>query len=190
MNPPAATDFLKGQFLMAMPSLDDPYFARSVICLSEHNDNGAFGLVVNKVHALLKMPSILEELQLPCSGELAEAPVYVGGPVHVNEIFILHEAPFEWQGTLMISDRLAMSNTIDLLKAIVAGSGPRRYLIAMGCSGWGPGQLEMEMRENAWLSSPVSDDILFEVSIEERWEQAVRKMGINPALLSGAAGHA
>ena len=182
--------YLKGQFLIAMPSMADPNFSKTVTCISEHTSEGAIGLVINRIHTLISAEDIFKELDLDYLPRAANIPIHVGGPVHMGEIFILHGSPFDWQGCLPITRTLAMSNTLDILKSIAAGKGPEFFMICLGCAGWAPEQLESELMQNAWLTTPVSDDIVFSVSIEEKWEAAVRKMGISPELLSDTAGHA
>ena len=181
---------LKGQFLIAMPGLLDPNFFQTVTCISEHTAEGAVGLVVNRHHTLVSAKDIFDELRLECVPGAESIPVHVGGPVHINEIFVLHGPPFQWEGCLPITPRLAMSNTMDILSAIAKGEGPAGFLITLGCAGWGEGQLDGEIRENAWLTGPVDEEVIFETPIEFRWEKAVRKIGIDPASLSGTAGHA
>ena len=181
---------LKGHFLIAMPGLQDPNFARSVVCICEHTVEGSLGLVVNRAYPSLAAKEIFEELGIDYIPETADVPVYFGGPVHMDELFILHGPPFDWGPSLAVGPELAMSNNRNILEAIAAGRGPEAYLIVLGCSGWGPNQMESEMMENAWLSCPLSSEIIFELSVESRWEAAVRKLGINPALLTDAAGHA
>ena len=181
---------LKGQFLIAMPGLLDPNFYQTVTCISEHTEEGAMGLVINRHHALVSAKDIFDELSLESVPGADSIPVHVGGPVHINEIFVLHGPPFDWEGCLPITPGLAMSNTLDILAAIASGQGPEGYLLALGCAGWGGGQLEGEIRENAWLTGPVHDDVIFRLPIEERWDAAVRRLGIDPASLTGAAGHA
>jgi putative transcriptional regulator len=117
-------------------------------------------------------------------------PIHIGGPVHIGEIFLLHGPPFDWEGCLMITTSLAMSNTRDILEEVAMGRGPKSFIIALGCAGWGPGQLESEIKQNAWLTSPVFEDIIFEIPIETRWEGALKKIGVEPALLLDTAGHA
>lgn len=181
---------LKGQFLMAMPGLTDPNFYHSVICLSEHNLKGAMGIVISRVHPELSGAMIFEELKISCSERSRPIPVYVGGPVHMNELFILHGSPFSWQGSMKISQELALSNSRDILDAIALERGPEDHIIALGCAGWGPGQLESEIQANAWINGPFSPTILFHTEVEQRWEAAMRSIGIDPALLSDTAGHA
>ncbi len=181
---------LAGQFVVAMPALADPNFFQTVTCISEHNDQGALGIIINRQHALLSADDILTELKMDITVDAEKIPVHIGGPVHMDEVFILHGRPFEWQGCLPISDSLAISNTLDILAAIARDEGPADFLIALGCAGWGPGQLEDELRDNAWLTGVANNDIIFKTDIFIRWESALRQMGVDPALLSGTAGHA
>ncbi|MDD2604188.1 MAG: YqgE/AlgH family protein [Desulfobacteraceae bacterium] len=184
------SETFKGQFLIAMPSLLDPNFSHTVICLGVHNDQGAMGVVINRLHADIRLRDVFAELKLGCQDEIADVPLYIGGPVHTNEIFILHGPPLKWQGSFNINPQLALSNSIDLLAAIGEGNGPKNFIVTLGCAGWGPGQLEAEIRQNAWLTCPVSEDILFQVPVSHRWERAVKGLGIDPALLSTTAGNA
>lgn len=182
--------FLKGQFLVAMPGMSDPHFSYTVNCICEHNIEGAVGITVNRVHPVLSAKDIFEELKLPYTPYTASMPIHLGGPVHIDEVFMLHGPPFNWHGTVMVTPSLAMSNTLDMLAAVAAGKGPSSVIIALGCSGWGPRQLESELGENSWLNLPVFEDVIFSMEIENRWQEAIKKMGINPLLLSEAAGHA
>jgi len=188
-----ATDYpesLKGQFLMAMPGLLDPNFHQTVICLSEHTRDGAVGIVVNRAHASLKAAAIFCELEMVHNEDVGEVPVYLGGPVHASEIFILHGLPFDTDVSLEITPGLAMSTTREVLEDIAIGKGPALFFISLGCAGWGPGQLEAEIRQNAWLTCNIDETILFDVPVDMRWERAMRKLGIDPTLLINAAGHA
>lgn len=181
---------LKGHFLVAMPGLVDPNFAQTVTCICEHNEQGAMGIVVNRVHDDLHARDIFDELSI--GGEmLAQAiPVHAGGPVHSGELFILHGRPFDWEASLMVTPALALTNTRDILEAIAAGHGPKTFMISLGCAGWGPGQLEAEIRENAWLTHPVFEEPIFVLPVAVRWEETLRRMGVNPTMLSDTAGHA
>jgi len=181
---------LKGQFLLAMPSLVDPNFQQTVSCICEHNENGAMGIIINRVHEFLTAKDVFEELAIEHTPATRSVPIHFGGPVHVGEIFVLHGPPFNWEASLMITPLLAMSNTKDILEAVAMGKGPRSFIITLGCAGWGPGQLESEIKENAWLNHPIFEENIFEMPIEERWSEAVKKMGIDPILLSSMAGHA
>ena len=181
---------LSGQFVVAMPALADPNFFQTVTCISEHNDQGALGVIVNRLHALLSASDIFSELKMDAAIDAEKIPVHIGGPVHMDEVFILHGPPFDWQGCLPITASLALSNTVDILAAIARGEGPQDYLIALGCAGWGPGQLEDELRDNAWLTGDANTDIIFKTDVSVRWEHTLRLMGVDPALLSDTAGHA
>ncbi|MGD8366319.1 MAG: YqgE/AlgH family protein [Desulfobacterales bacterium] len=181
---------LKGHFLLAMPGLLDPNFFQTVTCISEHTPEGALGLVVNRVHHSLTVGHILEELSIESTGGVGPEPVFIGGPVHVGEVFILHGPPFEWTGCLRITSNLAMSNSKDILVAIAEARGPDRFLVALGCAGWGEGQLEGEILQNAWLTGPADEEIIFTTPAEERWDAAMKRLGVDPSLLSGTAGNA
>ena len=181
---------LKGHFLIAMPALMDPNFHKTVTCLSEHTDQGAVGIVINTVYPMLTARVVFEELDIPCNEHAQRIPIHIGGPVHANELFVLHGPPLAWKDSFTFADNLAMSNSRDILEAIAMGEGPQHYLIALGCAGWGPGQLEWEISQNAWLTSPCTEDIIFTISMEDRWETAIKRLGIDPDLLTNAAGHA
>ncbi len=181
---------LKGHFLMAMPGMADPNFQHSVTCISEHTSDGALGIVVNRVFDGLSAQHIFDELQIESNAAAEKIPVHFGGPVHGNELFVLHGAPFEGDAILRIDEELALNNSREVLEAIAMGTGPSQFLIALGCAGWGGGQLEFEIKENAWLSMPCAPDIIFELPIDERWESAINRLGIDPDLLSGTAGTA
>lgn len=183
-------DSLKGHFLMAMPGLLDPNFYQTVTCISEHTSSGALGLVINRVHESLSGKQIFDELNIPSGPHAESIPVHLGGPVHVGEVFVLHGAPFDWAGSLRVTDSLAMSNTRDILEAIGSGGGPELFVIALGCAGWGEGQLESEIQQNAWITCPINEEVIFKTPVVMRWETALNGMGIDPSLLSDTAGHA
>ncbi len=186
-NTPAS---FKGQFLMAMPLLADLNFYQTVTCICEYTPAGAVGIVVNRVHPSLSGKDIFDELNMEYIPGAESIPIHIGGPVHIGEIFIIHGPPFNWEGCLVVTPRVAMSNTRDILEAIALGKGPVSFIIALGCAGWGPGQLESEIKQNAWLTTPVLEEIIFDLPIEARWEEAMKKVGVDPALLLDTAGHA
>ncbi|MEJ2168466.1 MAG: YqgE/AlgH family protein [Desulfobacterales bacterium] len=163
LNNPAT---LKGQFLLAMPGLADPNFYQTVTCICEHNESGAMGIIVNRVHHSLSAKDIFEELEIDHMPAAASIRIHLGGPVHIGEIFVLHGAPFNWGASLMITPTLAMSNTKDILEAIAMSRGPKAFIISLGCAGWGPGQLEAEIKENAWLNYPIFEENIFELPID------------------------
>jgi putative transcriptional regulator len=181
---------LKGHFLIAMPEMADFNFSHTVICISEHTHSGALGIIINRVLPTVSGKTIFDELKLESAPGSESIPIHIGGPVHANEIFILHGPPFEWESCLMITEKLAMSNSMDIIAAIAAGEGPEAFVISLGCAGWGPGQLESEITQNAWLTCPVANEVVFSEPIESRWERTVKMIGINPALLSSTPGHA
>jgi len=180
----------KGQFLMAMPLLVDQNFYQTVTCICEYTPAGAVGIVINRVHPSLFGKDIFNELKIEFISDAESIPVHIGGPVHIGEIFVLHSPPFGWEGCFMITSTLAMSNTRDILEAIAMGRGPKSFIIALGCAGWGPGQLESEIKGNAWMTSPVFEEIVFDIPIEKRWEKAMKKVGVDPAMLLNTSGHA
>jgi len=186
----AYPESLKGQFLMAMPGLLDPNFHQTVICLSEHTHDGAVGIVINRTHPSLKAAAIFSELEIAHSDEIGQASVYLGGPVHASEVFILHGHPFDTDVSLEITPHLAMSTTREVLERIALGKGPKPFFISLGCAGWGPGQLEAEIRQNAWLTCHIDEAILFDIPVAKRWERAMQELGIDPTLLIDTAGHA
>ena len=189
-EPYPQSDSLKGHFLMAMPGMMDPNFSDTVTCICEHTNLGSVGLIVNRIHSGTMGIDIFKELNLDHTEIAASMPIFFGGPVHTNEIFILHGPPFEWEGCFRINDTLAMSNTVDILASISMGKGPESYLICLGCAGWGPGQLESEIKQNAWITSTVSEDIIFNMPNDLKWKEAMKRVGVDPVLLSVKPGHA
>lgn len=181
---------LKGHFLMAMPGLRDPNFDQTVTVICEHNESGAMGIVINRLHAFITCEEIYKELKIDHDPAAASQPVHIGGPVHTGEIFLLHGPPYDWDACMMVMPTLAMSNSRDIVESVAMGRGPAAYLLCLGCAGWGPGQLETELMENAWLVHPIHEDIIFHRSVEDRWKEAVKMLGIDPVLLSSTAGNA
>lgn len=181
---------LRGQFLIAMPGLLDPNFYQTVTFICEHTADGAVGIVLNRVHETLTLKNIFNELQVEFATDVGSLPVHIGGPVNINQVFVLHGPPFEWEGCLQVNPNIAMSNTMDIFKALSKGDGPKSFIISLGCAGWGPGQLESELKQNAWLTGPAIEDVIFDIPFEMRWQEAVRKMGIDPTLLTDTVGHA
>jgi len=181
---------LKGHILIAMPGLADPNFVQTVTCICEHTVQGAMGIVVNRLHDGLFARDIFEELSIACNPDRQSPAVHAGGPVHAGDLFVLHGTPLEWEATLQVTPALGLSNTRDILEAIACGRGPTAFLISLGCAGWGPGQLETEIRENTWLTQPADADILFTLPVDVRWGESLKRIGVDPMLLSGTPGHA
>jgi putative transcriptional regulator len=181
---------LTGMLLVAMPTMQDPRFAHSVIYLCAHSRDGAMGLVVNQVVDNVTLPHVVGQLgiEMPPRGD--EAPVHVGGPVETSRGFVLHSPDYVLESTLVIDDSFALTATVDVLKAIAEGGGPRRRVFALGYAGWGAGQLDREIQDNGWLVVPADPDIVFSGDQETKWHRALAKIGVDPSLLSTAAGHA
>lgn len=184
-------EFLTDRFLIAMPSLADPNFSRTVTYVCEHNAEGAMGIVINRPSDIT-LAELFAHLGYPVedNAEAAQRPVYVGGPVQQDRGFVLHSPGGDWDSTLAISESVSVTTSTDVLEAIAQGTGPRDYLVALGYAGWGAGQLEEEMADNAWLSGPAAASIIFRLQTAERWRAAAGLLGVDIALLSSDAGHA
>jgi putative transcriptional regulator len=181
--------YLTGQLLVAMPSMSDPRFERTVIYLCAHSDGGALGLVINRLAEHISFDDLLGQLNIPM-GPHDEIRVHLGGPVEQARGFVLHSADYVRDNTLVVSPQIALTASVDVLAAIAAGHGPRRSLLALGYAGWGPGQLEAEIQQNGWLQVPADDDLLFGSHIETKWHRAMRKIGLDISALVSTAGHA
>lgn len=184
------TFYLTGQLLIAMPTMGDPRFSKTVIYMCAHNEDGAMGLVINKPMPSLSFPDLLEQLDIEVPLPAEETQVLLGGPVEGGRGFVLHTTDFVREGTMIVDQTVAMTATIDILKAIATGEGPRNHLLALGYAGWGPGQLDSEIQANGWLSAPADEKLLFDTDLSTKWERAIAKLGISPHMLSGDAGHA
>lgn len=182
--------YLVGQFLIAMPTMLDPRFEKSVIYLCAHNEDGAMGLVVNQVFDALTFPELLERLDIDAGPEGEEIRVHTGGPVETGRGFVLHSTDYHGEGTLVVADDIALTASLDILRAIAAGEGPRRKLLALGYSGWGPGQLDSEIQANGWLHAPAAGELVFSGDPSRVWNAALGLLGIDASMLSGEAGHA
>jgi len=192
-------------YLVAMPLLSDPQFGGTVIYLAEHTLKGAMGLIVNRVSDMT-LQSLFDRIEVsppkdasrgisvPDSAETAlplDAPVYLGGPVHPDRGFVLHEPVGKWSSTLVINDVLGLTSSRDILQASASGRGPERLFVSLGYAGWEAGQLDQELAANAWLTVPASDtSLIFDVPPDERFAYAFQILGVDPIHFSGAAGHA
>lgn len=187
----AETMYLNNQFLIAMPSLNDPNFAQTVTYICSHDANGALGIVINRPLEL-SLQELLEHLQLPVPvhTEQVQQPVFAGGPVQPQQGFVLHSPIGRWEATLPITDQLGLTTSSDILRHLDDPDRPERLLVALGYAGWGAGQLEQEMVDNAWLSGPADPAILFDLPVTERWSAAAALLGIDLRLISHHAGHA
>ncbi|HTP94859.1 MAG TPA: YqgE/AlgH family protein [Burkholderiales bacterium] len=181
---------LTDHFLIAMPNMADPYFAKSLTYICEHNDRGALGLVVNRPIDMT-VSALLEQVSIPISGQdLQSVPVHFGGPVQVDRGFVLHRPVGAWQSTLAVSGDIGLTTSKDILQAVGRGEGPQRMLVTLGYAGWAPGQLEHELAQNAWLTVQATSEVIFDLPHEERLVAAMELLGINFATLSDGAGHA
>ena len=182
---------LTGQFLVAMPQMQDPRFARSVVYICAHGeDAGAMGLVVNKPLGSLTIGELLVQLEIASSGPAHSRLVHFGGPVEAGRGFVLHTADYNEEATLVVGGNIALTATLEILRAIGQGRGPRRSLFALGYAGWAPGQLDAEIQANGWLSVAADDDIIFDPDHDRKWNRALAKLGIDLTMLSSDAGHA
>lgn len=181
---------LNGQFLIAMPALADPNFAHTVTLVCEHSKEGAMGLVINRP-ADITLGEVLDHMDIPAApGVDRERPVVAGGPVQREAGFVIHSPPGPWESSLRVSEEIEVSSSRDILFALAEGAGPERFLITLGYAGWGPGQLEQELADNAWLSGPADPEILFNTPFEARWQAAAALLGVDLSLLSSEVGHA
>jgi putative transcriptional regulator len=189
-TPQTATDFLTGQLLIAMPTMEDPRFAQSVIYLCAHTLEGAMGLVLNRPLQRPKFDDLLRQLEVAPLPPARRIRLCAGGPMDNARGFVLHTADWTGEGSLRVDESLALTASLDVLKAIAEGNGPREGLLALGYAGWGPGQLDAEIQQNAWLSVSADETIVFDADHDTKWRRALAKLNIDPLLLSGAAGHA
>jgi len=181
---------LTHHFLIAMPSMADPYFSKTLTYICEHNDQGALGLVVNRPIDMT-LRALFERLSLQMrDGRSGDAPIYFGGPVQTDRGFVLHEPAGDWQSTLRVRDLIGLTTSKDILEAVGRGEGPQRMLVTLGYAGWSPGQLEHELSQNAWLTVEARDGIIFDTPAEERLPAAMELLGLDYARLQDSAGHA
>jgi len=181
---------LTHHFLIAMPSMADPYFAKSLTYVCEHNEQGALGVVVNRPIDMT-LQALFERLSLTLKHkDLSDAPIYFGGPVQTDRGFVLHEPAGNWQSTLKVRDAIGLTTSKDILEAVGRGEGPQKILVTLGYAGWSAGQLEHELGQNAWLTVEAKDAIIFDLPSEERLPAAMELLGVDYARLADSAGHA
>jgi putative transcriptional regulator len=195
---PAARGYLDGQMLVAMPAMNDERFARAVIYVCAHSSEGAMGIVVNHPAGNIRFPDLLVQLEVIPAAERIELPtkaedvkVLKGGPVETGRGFVLHSADFFIENsTLPIDEGICLTATLDILKAIARGNGPASAILALGYAGWAPGQLENEIQANGWLHCAADRELIFGTDTAHKYEQALRKIGVSPGMLSSDSGHA
>lgn len=181
---------LRNQLLIAMPGMEDPMFSRTVTLICEHNDEGCFGVTINRPIDIT-LGDLFKQLDIDCVEQTwLDSAAVKGGPVQPGQGFVIHDTSRSWEGTLQIDDNLAITSSRDILDDIAAGQGPEHFLLALGCSSWTAGQVEQELLQNAWLTCPVDPQILFETPFEQRWSSAAGTLGIDLNLISDVAGHA
>jgi len=186
----STSSYLTGQLLVAMPAMQDPRFEKSVIYMCIHNADGAMGLIVNRALESLSFRDFLSQLELDVDEPAADIAVQYGGPVETGRGFVLHTLEYEQDGTIVVDQKVGLTATVEVLRDIAGDSGPSRAILALGYAGWGPGQLDDEIQQNAWLNVPADDGLMFDADIDNRWERAIAKIGIDVSLLSGDHGHA
>jgi len=190
MRPMQASSGLANQLLIAMPGLRDANFARSVTFVCQHGEDGAMGLQINRLSEY-RLGDVLAQMSMRSElTDVNDAPVLIGGPVQPERGFVLHTPHGQWESSFKISESICVTTSRDILVAIAEGRGPERSLVTLGYSGWGAGQIETELKENAWLTVPASQEILFDTAIEQRWDAAAALVGVNIANLAGYAGRA
>jgi len=184
------SDYLTNQLLIAMPTMGDPNFAQTVALICEHTARGALGLIVNKPLPM-RMSEIFEQLEIELpKGELSARQVLRGGPMQTDRGFVVHRAFGRWDSTLPVSETLHVTTSRDILAAMARGEGPSQAVVALGYAGWDGGQLEDEIRANAWLSAPVDSRLIFDMPFESRWHAAGRLLGVELSLISPISGNA
>ncbi|MEL7465865.1 MAG: YqgE/AlgH family protein [Pseudomonadota bacterium] len=182
---------LSGKLLIAMPGMSDPRFDRSVVYICAHSDDGAIGLVVNRRADNVTQRDLFKQLDISTDPEREASWVHYGGPVEMGRGFVLHSADYHLEeATLEVDNAFSMTATIEVLKAIAAGEGPRRAMIALGYAGWDGGQLEGELQRNGWLTCDADEEIVFGRANDDKWEAALAKLGVDPRMLSAEGGSA
>jgi putative transcriptional regulator len=185
-----APDTLANQLLIALPTLADSPFARSVALICQHDGEGAMGVVVNRASEYT-LGEVFQQMGIDSDdGDLCARPVLAGGPVHPERGFVLHDGSREWDSTLAIAEHLYVTTSRDILEAMARGDGPPKVTVALGCAGWGAGQLEQELVENSWLTAPADPELLFALPLGMRWQAAAGRIGVDMSRMADYSGHA
>ncbi len=188
--------FLDGQFLIAMPGMADANFARTVVYICAHSEDGAMGFVINRPQqlsfsdVLLHLDLVGEDEVIRLPGSTLDFPIRCGGPVESGRGFVLHSDDYMSESSIPVSDDISLTATLDIVRAISRGAGPQRGLMMLGYAGWGAGQIENEIGNNGWLTCPAQEELIFDTNLDSKYERALGLMGITPAMLSAEAGHA
>ena len=194
----SASGYLDGQLLIAMPAMSDRRFARAVIYLCAHSSEGAMGLIINQPAPHISFAELLEQLQIVPGGKgdphqpsISETAVHAGGPVETGRGFVLHSSDYvAAESTMRIGETFCLTATVDILKAMANRKGPKRAILALGYAGWSPGQLEREIQSNGWLNCPADLDLVFDTDVDDKYDDALARLGVNPSHLVNDAGHA
>lgn len=187
---PGNSDSLVGKVLIAMPQLQDPRFYRTVVYMCGHDSNGAMGLILNRHVQGLSLKELFEQLTLTFPETKKDHPIRYGGPVEMGRGFVLHTSDYRLDSSVLVNDHITLTATVDVLKDMAAGHGPKQILVALGYAGWSAGQLETEIQQNSWLELTPPLDLIFSEDIDNLWHQALKALGITPELLSSDIGHA
>jgi len=182
--------YLEGQLLIAMPNMGDPRFERTVVFICAHSEEGAMGLILNKIADEITFNDLLEQLEVDRPAPQEEIRIHAGGPVDTGRGFVLHSRDYLQATTMTVGDKYGLTATIDILKSIADGDGPNHSLLALGYAGWGAGQLDSEIQANGWLTVDPDAEIVFDEEIDTKWDRAVKKLGVDPSFLTSEAGHA
>ena len=182
--------YLNGKLLLAMPGLEDPRFNKSVLYIFTHNKDGAMGIVINQPINAVNFEDLAEQMSIDLKKVKVDIPVLFGGPMELSRGFVLHSSDYIKDETILTKDGLAVTGTIDILKDIVSGKGPKNRLFALGYAGWGPGQLEEEIQSNSWAMVEADKNLIFNIDLNRKWNGAFAKLGIDPALISSTHGNA
>jgi putative transcriptional regulator len=181
--------WLNGQLLIAMPGMQDPRFDRTVLYICTHSAEGAMGLIINRIFGEIRFADLMNQLGIGGS-DMGDRPVHFGGPVDCSRGFVLHSPEFRSDQTLMVDDKIALTATRDILRAIVDGTGPDQAIFALGYASWHAGQLDSEIQANVWLTAPADRELIFDRDLDGKWERSIARLGFSSAMLSGDAGHA
>lgn len=182
--------YLEGKLLLAMPNMVDERFDRAVIYVCSHTSEGAMGLVINEPMLALTFEELLEQLGIEVVEPISDILLHRGGPVESGRGFVLHSADYAQDSTMIVSESLALTATVDILRAIAQGQGPKNHLLALGYAGWGAGQIEAEIQQNAWLTANADEEVIFHTELEDKWPRAMAMLGVDISMLSTEAGHA
>ncbi|MBK1696067.1 YqgE/AlgH family protein [Rhodovibrio salinarum] len=189
-NVESSENSLAGHLLVAMPNMSDPRFERAVIYVCAHGEDGAMGLMINKLVDQITFPEMLEQLGIDNADVSDQIRVHFGGPVETGRGFVLHSTDYRQDSSMEVDSQIALTATVDILRDMAGGQGPRRSLLALGYAGWGPGQLDQEIQANGWLHVDPDEQLIFDTDLEDKWQRAIGKLGFDPFSLTGHFGHA